>query len=56
MKWLRAEETLCLQQYDDMYAEAIANKQKQAEETDRNIWAELMKLQGGSAPRGGSAP
>ena len=56
MAWSREEEKLCLQQYTDMYAEAIANKQKQADETDRNIWAELMKLQGGSAPRGGSAP
>ena len=56
MAWSREEDQLCPQQYDDMYAEAIANKQKQEEETDRNIWAELMKLQGGSAPRGGSAP
>ena len=39
-----------------MCAAAIANQQQQEEETDHNMWAELMKLQGGSAPRGGSAP
>ena len=50
MAWPREEEQLCLQPYDDMYVEAIANEQKHEAETDHNMWAERMNRRGRHSP------